>query len=125
MLYIGKWKSSIGFVEKLLIDVSFKSSRYIIFLYGSSVRYVTTINGQASYVHYTGIAVDWISDNLYWTDRAYGHVMVARGDGRFQQVLISGLDNPRGIAAEPTRRYVYIERVEQIVYRQRSTLNLF
>ena len=106
MLYIGKCKSSIGFVEKLLIDISLNQTD--IFYFFADALFVKRVShdNQVSHVHYTGIAVDWISDNLYWTDRAYGHVMVARGDGRFQQVLISGLDNPRGIAAEPTRRYV-------------------
>jgi len=45
-----------------------------------------------------GLAIDWIADNLYWTDADRDRIEVARLDGRFRKVIIaSGMKQPRGI----------------------------
>lgn len=56
----------------------------------------------------TAIAVDWIADNLYWTelDRAgskpKGRVMVAKTDGRYRRAVINtGLEVPTAVAVDP------------------------
>lgn len=56
----------------------------------------------------TAVAVDWIGDNLYWTetDRAgskpKGRVMVAKMDGRYRRALVNvGLENPTSLALDP------------------------
>lgn len=58
----------------------------------------------------TSIAVDWLADNLYWTeiDRAStkprGKVMVAKTDGRYRRALINaGLEIPTSVAVDPER----------------------
>lgn len=51
-----------------------------------------------------GIAVDWIADNLYWTDADRDRIEVARLDGRYRRVLIStGMKQPRGIELVPQK----------------------
>lgn len=49
-----------------------------------------------------GLAVDWISGKLYWTDTGYKTIEVSDIDGKHNQDLISvGLDEPRAIALDP------------------------
>lgn len=56
----------------------------------------------------TALAVDWVGDNLYWTeiDRANtkpkGRVMVAKTDGRYRRSVVGvGLENPTSIVVDP------------------------
>lgn len=57
----------------------------------------------------TAVAVDWLADNLYWTetDRASnkrGRVMVAKTDGRYRRAIVNaGLELPTSIALDPER----------------------
>ena len=49
-----------------------------------------------------GIAVDWISKNIYWTDDTAASIEVARVDGSNRRVLVNtDLYNPRGISVHP------------------------
>lgn len=54
-----------------------------------------------------GLALDWVSGNLFWTDQTYNHISVARKDGMYPTVLIEGLDQPLGIAVHPNRGKIY------------------
>ncbi|ELU10017.1 hypothetical protein CAPTEDRAFT_221406 [Capitella teleta] len=54
-----------------------------------------------------GIAVDWLSSNVYWTDESLGHIMVSRFDGADVSVLMSDIQRPRGIAVNPTTGLMY------------------
>nr|XP_054761024.1 sortilin-related receptor-like [Lytechinus pictus] len=56
-----------------------------------------------------GLAFDWLADNLYWVDSESDHIEVARYDGRFRRVLPidATLDQPRAIALDPKRGYMY------------------
>ncbi|XP_048506028.1 low-density lipoprotein receptor-related protein 2 isoform X2 [Athalia rosae] len=54
------------------------------------------------------LAVDWISDNIYWTEidtsgtRPHGRIMVSKSDGRYRRSLVTlGLENPTAIAVDP------------------------
>jgi len=47
------------------------------------------------------MAVDWIADNLYWTDEDRGNIVMSRLDGRYRTVLMTGLARPRSINVNP------------------------
>ena len=48
-----------------------------------------------------GMAVDWIADNLYWTDEEKGEIIMSRLDGRYRRVLVRGLNRPKYITVNP------------------------
>ncbi|XP_059057986.1 low-density lipoprotein receptor-related protein 2 [Achroia grisella] len=56
----------------------------------------------------TALAVDYIGDNLYWTEvdrtgsKPRGRVMVARSDGRYRRALVSaGIESPTSLVLDP------------------------
>ncbi|XP_063240571.1 low-density lipoprotein receptor-related protein 2 [Bacillus rossius redtenbacheri] len=58
----------------------------------------------------TSIAVDWVGQNLYWTEtdrsgsKPRGRVMVSLSDGRYRRSLVSiGLELPTSVAVDPQR----------------------
>ena len=51
-----------------------------------------------------GLAVDWLADNLYWTDAGRNVLEVSRLDGSARKIIIGdGLDEPRAVAVFPQR----------------------
>lgn len=50
-----------------------------------------------------GLAVDWIANNIYWTDTGRKVLEVARIDGSCRKMIISKLDEPRAIAVYPKK----------------------
>jgi nidogen (entactin) len=55
----------------------------------------------------TGIAVDYVGGNLYWTDSMFDRIEVSKLDGSDRKVLFSTrLINPRSIVVYPERGYV-------------------
>ncbi|KAL3846516.1 hypothetical protein ACJMK2_017496 [Sinanodonta woodiana] len=55
-----------------------------------------------------GLALDWITGNLFWTDSQYRHIAIATKAGLHQTVVIEDdLDIPRGIAVYPSRGKMY------------------
>lgn len=55
-----------------------------------------------------GIAVDWVADNLYWTNTGHRKIEVSRLDGTGRKVLIANdLQDPRSIAVFPGKGYLY------------------
>ena len=53
-----------------------------------------------------GIAIDWVSRVIFWTDSANETIEVAHLDTKKRKILITdGLVNPRGIAVHPYRGY--------------------
>lgn len=55
-----------------------------------------------------GIAIDWVSRRLYWTDSSKDTIEVASLDNpKLRAVVVQGnLVNPRGIAVDPRAKYV-------------------
>lgn len=50
-----------------------------------------------------GLAVDWVSRNLFWTsyDANKKQINVARLDGSFKNAVIHGLDKPHCLVLHP------------------------
>lgn len=49
------------------------------------------------------LAVDWVANNIYWTDSMHKIVEVARLDGSSAKIIINNsLDSPRAIAVFPS-----------------------
>nr|XP_002731178.1 PREDICTED: low-density lipoprotein receptor-related protein 5-like [Saccoglossus kowalevskii] len=55
-----------------------------------------------------GIAIDWISGNVYWSDMHYNWIKVTDSTGSKQQIVIkSGLDIPRAVVVYPQRGLLF------------------
>lgn len=55
-----------------------------------------------------GIAVEWESDLIYWTDYTNKRIEVAQLNGKNRRSLVStGTRRPRGIAVDPRKGYVF------------------
>ena len=54
-----------------------------------------------------GLAYDWVSHNLYWTDYILETIEVVSIDNGYRTVLLSAnISNPRAIAVDPSQRSV-------------------
>ncbi|XP_076032620.1 low-density lipoprotein receptor-related protein 4-like isoform X2 [Oratosquilla oratoria] len=55
-----------------------------------------------------GLAVDWIADNIYWTDAGRKVIEVARLDGSYRKIIINtDLKEPRAIALFPRKGLMF------------------
>nr|CAH7712475.1 unnamed protein product [Callosobruchus chinensis] len=55
-----------------------------------------------------GIAVDWIADNIYWTNTGNKVIEVSRLDGTSRKVIVrDNLHDPRSIAVFPKRGFLF------------------
>uniref|UniRef100_A0A1I8N054 EGF-like domain-containing protein n=3 Tax=Musca domestica TaxID=7370 RepID=A0A1I8N054_MUSDO len=55
-----------------------------------------------------GLAVDWIADNLYWSDSDYKFIEVSRLDGSCRKRLISeNMGDPRSLIVHPKKGYLF------------------
>lgn len=53
-----------------------------------------------------GLAIDWFTDNIYWTDSEANRIEVATLEGKYRKVLFwTDLDQPRAIAVVPMKGY--------------------
>ena len=49
-----------------------------------------------------GMAVDWVSKNIYWVDTGSKRIEVARTDGSARRVIVwKDLQQPRALAIDP------------------------
>ncbi|XP_075213619.1 low-density lipoprotein receptor-related protein 4-like [Lycorma delicatula] len=94
------WNKSLIFYSDVLLDVI----RSVDMWNMSNVRNV--VDGNLSTPN--GLAVDWLADNIYWTDTTRKVLEVARLDGSSRKVIIfTGLDEPRAVALFPSKGLLY------------------
>ncbi|XP_052130857.1 prolow-density lipoprotein receptor-related protein 1 isoform X2 [Frankliniella occidentalis] len=56
----------------------------------------------------TGLAVDWIAGNLYWTDPKVHVIEMSRLDGSFRYVVVTGgLDKPTSVVVDPVQGLLF------------------
>ncbi|XP_078803799.1 low-density lipoprotein receptor-related protein 1 isoform X7 [Oryzias latipes] len=75
------------------------------FINGTGVE--TVVSADLPNTH--GLAVDWVSRNLFWTsyDANKKQINVARLDGSFKNAVIQGLDKPHCLVLHPTLGKLY------------------
>lgn len=66
-----------------------------------------------------GLAVDWVSRNLFWTsyDANKKQINVARLDGSFKNAVIQGLDKPHCLVLHPILGLVMRTHVTKLSHR--------
>ncbi|KAM9334505.1 low-density lipoprotein receptor-related protein 6 isoform 5-T5 [Symphorus nematophorus] len=86
-------------------DVSEEAIKRTVFNQSGASAVQTVVPGLASP---DGLACDWLGSKLYWTDSETNRIEVAELDGSLRKVLFwQELDQPRAIALDPERGYMY------------------
>ncbi|XP_072027600.1 low-density lipoprotein receptor-related protein 2-like [Amphiura filiformis] len=107
LLYDQKFTAAITVDENerllFFIDIQTKSINRVQLQNNASVVELIGARGSVE-----GLAVDWLAQNIYWTDNVKGHIAVSRYDGRHFKVLIEeGVLKPRSIAVDPHERILF------------------
>lgn len=86
-------------------DVSEEAIKRTFFNQSGASTVETVVSGLASP---DGLACDWLGSKLYWTDSETNRIEVAELDGSLRKVLFwQELDQPRAIALDPERGFMY------------------
>ncbi|XP_053506614.1 low-density lipoprotein receptor-related protein 6 isoform X3 [Ictalurus furcatus] len=86
-------------------DVSEEAIKRAVFNGSGSGAQSTVVSGLASP---DGLACDWLGSKLYWTDSETNRIEVSELDGTLRKVVFwQDLDQPRAIALDPGRGYMY------------------
>ncbi|CRL03072.1 CLUMA_CG016407, isoform A [Clunio marinus] len=83
-----------------------------------TVLAATEIDDQNSNDWLGGLAIDWIAQNIYWTDQKRGLIEVSRHDGSFRRVISSELFKPSLIAVDPLLGILFFIDGENKIIRQ-------
>ncbi|XP_052902166.1 low-density lipoprotein receptor-related protein 1 [Anopheles moucheti] len=54
-----------------------------------------------------GIAIDWVAENIYWTDQKRNLIEVARLNGSLRFVVASDVESPQLLAIDPIQGYLF------------------
>jgi low density lipoprotein receptor-related protein 5/6 len=70
---------------------------------------VTILNALSGVGRTEGLAVDWINDWIYWSNTHSSTISMAKLDGSYDRVLVDlqMLKEPRGLAVDPLRGYLF------------------
>lgn len=62
----------------------------------------------------SGIAVDWVAQNIYWSDEKRDLIEVARFDGSYRYVVAANLNKPTALAVDPKAGLIFYTGDHQI-----------
>lgn len=54
-----------------------------------------------------GISVDWVADNIYWSDEKRNIIVMARLNGSFRYVVVSNVKKPKALAVDPIAGFLF------------------
>ncbi|XP_052233173.1 pro-epidermal growth factor-like [Dreissena polymorpha] len=71
------------------------------------------------------IALDWISNNIYWTDPAFRWIALQSLNtyGHYRILVYDNVERPTGIAVDPTHKYLFWSDVGSLPKIERSSLS--
>ena len=70
-----------------------------------------------------GIAIDWVNNKLYWTDRKNGSIERASLDGQNREVILSNLGDVVAIVLDPLNDKLYYSVLNAAAYIGQAALN--
>jgi len=122
------WNSSVSPAAALDGRLKYKNFNWFIWLiHWRCFRKNLEWSGKWSWIRYVcmcyvglgspeGVAVDWVSKNLYWTDSGTDRIEVSRLDGTHHKTLFSDdLVNPRAIVVDPVRGLGHFSSAEHLM----------
>lgn len=67
--------------------------------------YVLIISVFTDLSNVRGLAIDWLSRNMYWmsSDNDETHINVARLDGSLKTTVVHGMDKPKCLVLHPSK----------------------
>ena len=72
-----------------------------------------------------GLAVDWATNKLYWTDAGTNRIEVSTLDGSMRGLLVwEGLDKPRDIVVDPIGKCDFMWQYSHVTYYSKNCLLL-
>ena len=70
-----------------------------------------------------GLAVDWVTSKLYWTDAGTNRIEVSNLDGSMRGLLVwEGLDKPRDIVVDPMSKCDFTSQYSCVTYYSKTCL---
>lgn len=54
-----------------------------------------------------GFAIDWVANNIYWTDQNRNLIEVSRSDGTFHYVIASNIERPNALGIDPVAGFLF------------------
>uniref|UniRef100_A0A183J7M1 EGF-like domain-containing protein n=1 Tax=Soboliphyme baturini TaxID=241478 RepID=A0A183J7M1_9BILA len=102
--------------QPLALDFHYKSNRIYwtgsegttgticrAYLNGSNMELILT----AGLEYMEGIAIDWLAENLYWSDSGHLHIEMSKLDGKSRRIIVWKNTNPRALVVHPAEGYLY------------------
>ncbi|XP_019620660.1 PREDICTED: low-density lipoprotein receptor-related protein 4-like [Branchiostoma belcheri] len=112
-----------GIREVISLAFHWKKQMLFFFELESNAIYRTYLNDtrqsevviDADLVTPASLAVDWIGDNLFWTDMRRDVIEMSKLDGSYRRTFLSeDLNRPRGLAVDPIKGYLFLSDLSDL-----------